>query len=110
MNTRNLYKSDAYSVKELLKISSLLCLAKKAPDGPDNTLGAPPLELSSKLQKLKQCRNLATQITEKGAEIFDLLGQEMETKVCSSKELLYTNHLALLGNPSKGDCQAIRVG
>ena len=64
-----------------MKITSLLCKAKHAPRSGDITLGAAPLEFSSKLAKLKQCRSLAGEITEKGAEIYELLGQEMETKV-----------------------------
>ena len=64
-----------------MKVTSLLCKAKHAPNTPDSTIGAPPLEIASKLPKLKQCRALATEITEKGSEIYDLLGQEMETKV-----------------------------
>lgn len=64
-----------------MKISSLLCQAKKAPNSGDISLGASALELNSKVAKLKQCRSLASEITEKGAEIYELLGQEIETKV-----------------------------
>jgi hypothetical protein len=64
-----------------MKVTSLLCKAKHAPNTPDSTIGAPPLELTSKLSKLKQCRSLATEITEKGAEIYELLGHEMDAKV-----------------------------
>ncbi|KAI8901350.1 Clusterin-associated protein-1-domain-containing protein [Globomyces pollinis-pini] len=107
LNTRNLYKADGYAVKELLKITGLLTKAKEVPiidvsklvaflielhilsygiicplltfytiDG----MSLPPLDISNKLSKLKTCRTLATTITEKGAELFDLLGRELELR------------------------------
>lgn len=53
--------------------------AKKAPSGED-VITTPPMDLTSKIAKLKACRQLATVITEKGAELFDLLGREIELR------------------------------
>lgn len=57
----------------------MLIKAKKAPRG-DEVATTPPMDLTSKIAKLKACRQLATSITEKGAELFDLLGREIELR------------------------------
>ncbi|KAJ3303207.1 Clusterin-associated protein 1 [Kappamyces sp. JEL0829] len=78
LNTRNLYKADGSAVRELLKITALLEDAKDAPN--KDVASTPPLEITSKLAKLKACRGLATEITERGAELYDLLGHELELR------------------------------
>jgi hypothetical protein len=40
-----------------------------------------PLDISGRTSNLKDCRKLASEITLKGAELFDLLGQELDLKV-----------------------------
>jgi clusterin-associated protein 1 len=75
-NTRNLYKADATAVRELLKISDLLSKAKRAAEVEDDDTPTPRLDISSKITKLKLARQLTSTITEKGAELHDLLGKE----------------------------------
>jgi clusterin-associated protein 1 len=62
----------------LSKIASVL---EQAHSAPNHIASTPPLEINSKLAMLKQCRSLATEITEKGAELYDLLGNELELRV-----------------------------
>jgi hypothetical protein len=42
-----------------------------------------PLDISNQTAKLKQCRALATEITEKGAELYDLISSETKLGVSS---------------------------
>jgi clusterin-associated protein 1 len=65
-------------VRELLKISQLLTLARNAPKEED--VSSPPLDISTKIAKLKSARQLGSLITEKGAELYDLLEREMELR------------------------------
>ena len=40
-----------------------------------------PVELSEKVAELKKCRQLASEITTKGAKLYDLLGREVDLRV-----------------------------
>ncbi|TPX71732.1 hypothetical protein SpCBS45565_g00890 [Spizellomyces sp. 'palustris'] len=81
LNTRKLYMADGNAVRELLKIASILYEANtvEATESED-TAETPALDISSKLAQLKTCRMLASEITEHGAKLYDLLGKEMELK------------------------------
>ena len=83
LNTRKLYGADGYAVKELLKITSLLYSAIRSnEDTSDNyqDVDTGTTELSNKTTDLKACRQLASEITSKGAKLYDLLGQEVELR------------------------------
>ena len=86
---QKLYQSDGYAVKEVLKVTSVLYNAMKM-----NTYGSgsesgkkeaetsdlPTFDISSKLTELKQTRQLGSQITMKGAALYDLLTKEVEMR------------------------------
>ncbi|KAJ3043205.1 Clusterin-associated protein 1 [Rhizophlyctis rosea] len=73
--------ADGYAVKELLKIVNVLYEASTTkPSEDEDIVMAPPLDISSKIPQLKTCRLLATDITERGATLYDLLGKEMELR------------------------------
>ncbi len=85
LNTKKLYGADGYAVKELLKIASLLYKAMRATqedsdddNGPGATIGN--TELRNKGTDLKACRQLASDITSKGAVLYELLGQEVSLR------------------------------
>ena len=85
LNTKKLYGADGYAVKELLKIASLLYEAMKSTQessdedrGPEATIGN--TELRNKSTDLKACRQLASEITSKGAILYELLGQEVNLR------------------------------
>lgn len=40
-----------------------------------------PVELSEKVAELKKCRQLASEITAKGAKLYDLLSREVDLRV-----------------------------
>ena len=74
--------ADGYAVKELLKIASLLYQAAVSTVKADSEMTlAPPFDISSKLSHIKLCRALASDITEKGSRLYELLGKEMNLRV-----------------------------
>ena len=80
LNPRRLYSADGYAVKELLKIASLLYKAFRINIDKDETENEITQDFSLKLSDLKTCRQLANDITSKGAVLYDLLGQELELR------------------------------
>lgn len=85
LNTKRLYQADGYAVKELLKITSVLYNAMKtkqlAPEEPPHDHNAKfKFDLSSKVSDLKAARQLASDITAKGASLYDLLGREVDLR------------------------------
>ncbi|XP_066496811.1 clusterin-associated protein 1 isoform X4 [Tiliqua scincoides] len=85
LNTKKLYQADGYAVKELLKITSVLYNAMKTKGmeitnvGEEDT-GKFKFDLGSKIGDLKAARQLASEITSKGASLYDLLGKEVELR------------------------------
>lgn len=88
LNTKRLYSADGYAVKELLKVTSVLYNAMKgntqtqdmysADDDDSGDLLA--YDISSRIGELKEARKLASEITAKGAGLYDLLGKEVELR------------------------------
>ncbi|NWR93715.1 CLUA1 protein, partial [Furnarius figulus] len=92
LNTKKLYQADGYAVKELLKVTSVLY-------GAMNTKGVECVDLSeedcnkfkfdlgSKIADLKAARQLASEITSKGAVLYDLLGKEVELREARTESI-----------------------
>ncbi|XP_060028486.1 clusterin-associated protein 1 isoform X3 [Erinaceus europaeus] len=85
LNTKKLYQADGYAVKELLKITSVLYNAMKTRgmEGfrvQEDDGGKFKFDLGSKIADLKAARQLASEITSKGASLYDLLGKEVELR------------------------------
>ncbi|KAG2374289.1 hypothetical protein C9374_010859 [Naegleria lovaniensis] len=85
LNIKRLYQADGYAVKEMLKLAKLLNdateLARSVEDSEDYESATLQQLNSSKFQlNVKQIRSIATELTELGAELHDLLGKEMELK------------------------------
>ncbi|XP_056153292.1 clusterin-associated protein 1 homolog isoform X2 [Lampris incognitus] len=85
LNTKRLYQADGYAVKELLKITSVLYGAMKTKELGTGDLAEEDnnkfkFDLSSRVADLKAVRQLASEITDKGASLFDLLGKEVELR------------------------------
>ncbi|XP_065811840.1 clusterin-associated protein 1 homolog isoform X1 [Labrus bergylta] len=85
LNTKRLYQADGYAVKEMLKITSVLYTAMKTKQ---MTLGDQieednskfKFDLGSRISDLKTARQLASEVTSKGASLYDLLGKEVELR------------------------------
>ncbi|KAL3178843.1 hypothetical protein MRX96_009511 [Rhipicephalus microplus] len=88
LNTRKLYMADGYAVKELLKITALLYNAMRAKTGDEDSSGADlrvampyqNYDTASKFSDLKMTRQLASEITQQGAVLYDRLAKEAELK------------------------------
>uniref|UniRef100_A0A8C6T1Q3 Clusterin associated protein 1 n=1 Tax=Neogobius melanostomus TaxID=47308 RepID=A0A8C6T1Q3_9GOBI len=85
LNTKRLYQADGYSVKELLKITSILYNAMKTKqmaleDSVEEDNSKFKFDLSSRISDLKSARQLASEVTSKGASLYDLLGREVELR------------------------------
>uniref|UniRef100_A0A1A8LDU5 Clusterin associated protein 1 n=3 Tax=Nothobranchius TaxID=28779 RepID=A0A1A8LDU5_9TELE len=84
LNTKRLYQADGYAVKEMLKITSMLYNAMKTKEmaqedvvEEDNKF---KFDLSSRISDLKAVRQLASEVTAKGASLYDLLGKEVDLR------------------------------
>ncbi|KFO24785.1 clusterin-associated protein 1 isoform X2 [Fukomys damarensis] len=85
LNTKNLYQADGCAVKELLKITSVLYNAMKTKGMEGSKIGEEDIskfkfDLSSRIADLKAAKQLASEITSKGAFLYDLLGKEVELR------------------------------
>lgn len=88
VNPKKLYQADGYAVQEMLKISSVLYNAtqqnEETSDDIDDTMNLKAItqNVNNKLNEMQFSRALATEITERGASLYDLLGKEVEYRVC----------------------------
>ncbi|XP_069697495.1 clusterin-associated protein 1 homolog [Periplaneta americana] len=83
LNTKRIYQADGYAVRELLKATSVLYNALRVNTAilaDDTSSVSSPVDISSKIHELMQTRQLASQITTKGAGLYDLLGKEVEMR------------------------------
>eukprot|EP00033_Pygsuia_biforma_P003417 GCRY01003744.1.p1 GENE.GCRY01003744.1~~GCRY01003744.1.p1 ORF type:complete len:392 (-),score=82.04 GCRY01003744.1:307-1482(-) len=77
LNTKRLYSADGYAVKELLKITNMLYSAKTlSTEATENS--NTDFNFQNKIHSLKASRNLSSEITNKGVELFDSLANEHE--------------------------------
>lgn len=85
VNTKRLYQADGYAVKEMLKITSLLYNAMKTKqmaleDRVEEDNNKFKFDLGSRISDLKVARQLASEVTSKGASLYDLLGKEVDLR------------------------------
>ncbi|KAM9763069.1 clusterin-associated protein 1 homolog isoform 2-T2 [Menidia menidia] len=85
LNTKRLYQADGYAVKEMLKITSVLYSAMKTKqmaleDTAEEENNKFKFDLGSRISDLKTARQLASEVTSKGASLYDLLGKEVELR------------------------------
>ncbi|XP_057178840.1 clusterin-associated protein 1 homolog isoform X2 [Triplophysa rosa] len=84
LNLKRLYQADGYAVKEILKITSILYNAMKtkenAVDHSQEENSKFKFDLGSKIADLKVARLLGSEITAKGATLYDLLGHEEDLR------------------------------
>eukprot|EP00095_Tigriopus_kingsejongensis_P010498 maker-scaffold436_size171858-snap-gene-0.33 protein:Tk10498 transcript:maker-scaffold436_size171858-snap-gene-0.33-mRNA-1 annotation:"clusterin-associated protein 1 isoform x1" len=76
LHAKKLYQADGHSVKEVIKVAEVLYEAMKLNDSSE----LPTFDIGSKVMELKQTRQLGSQITTKGATLYDLLGREVELR------------------------------
>uniref|UniRef100_A0A6T8KI49 Clusterin-associated protein 1 n=1 Tax=Hemiselmis andersenii TaxID=464988 RepID=A0A6T8KI49_HEMAN len=76
LNPKRLYQADGYAVKELIKIASVLYSSMQSNPDDDDDLSVGGEAFSIKLNDLKDVRDLATDITQHGASLAELLAKE----------------------------------
>nr|XP_013032326.2 clusterin-associated protein 1 isoform X1 [Anser cygnoides] len=92
LNTKKLYQADGYAVKELLKVTSVLYGAMNTKgvertDVSEEDSSKFKFDLGSKIADLKAARQLASEITSKGASLYDLLGKEVELREARTESI-----------------------
>ena len=95
---KKLYQADGFAVRELLKISTMLYKAQKSSateiNESSNRHSGLDLSLNTKLQNLKSARELASEITETGAKLFDLLSREKDLKEARDRALSFLDNIS----------------
>ena len=80
LNTKKLYASDGRAVQELLKLATLLYSASKSstssPNATSSSAPTPAPTQPIKLHEVRAARQLASEITQTGAKVYDLLANE----------------------------------
>lgn len=94
LNAKRLYAADGKAVKELLKISSMLYSASRVNMVPPEEGEAEAMP--SQLKNIKGARALASDITDRGARLFDLLGKEQDVRQERARALGFLD--AISGN------------
>jgi clusterin-associated protein 1 len=93
LNTKKLYSSDGKAVQELLKLATLLYQASKTvskkQSGEDESL-PPPI----KVQDVKLARSLASEITQSGAKLYDLMENENSERQERARALRFLDTVA----------------
>jgi clusterin-associated protein 1 len=91
LNGKKIYSADGHAVKEMLKITDVLYAAQqtsstlKAQDDSMTNSSAP----TAKVTDVKALKKLATEITETGAKVYDLLQNEDELRKTRMKALKF---------------------
>ncbi|RWS08918.1 Clusterin-associated protein 1-like protein, partial [Dinothrombium tinctorium] len=85
LNTKKLYLADGHAVQELLKLASILYEAAKSSEEVEESTEMTESSLPDTLtvlkrNELKKCRQLASEITQKGVDLYDKLVKEIELR------------------------------
>ena len=100
LNPKKLYEATGSAVKELLKVATMMYKAMQSSENlaEEEDLGGSQsmmdFNMSSKLHNLKAARQLATEITESGAKLYDFLGQERDLKESRDKALEFLDSIS----------------
>lgn len=96
LKAKYLYAADGRAVKELLKVARTLYKAMRINEtaGKEDEDVDSTFQLSGNLADLKGTRQIATEITDRGAKLYDLLGQESELRVARQKALRFLDAVA----------------
>ncbi|CAF1001999.1 unnamed protein product [Rotaria sordida] len=85
LNTKKLYQADGYAVKEILKVITPLYKAlrdseNKELDEEDDIDNQYRYAMNDDISTLKNARQLCSTITQKGANLHELLGKELDAR------------------------------
>merc|ERR1719230_958487 len=94
LNTKRLYAANGNAVRELLKVATTLYEAQRVKvdaSGEEESELAP---LASRLKDIKGARALASDITDRGARLYDLLGKEKDVKAERTRALRFLDAIS----------------
>lgn len=103
LNPKKLYAADGFAVKELIKLARVLyeasridLAAQQEPDDDDDEVSVKSM-LGSRVKDPKATRQLASDITQSGAKLYDLLDTELDVRDARQQAIrfldaLSTNH------------------
>lgn len=89
-----LYQANDAAVKELLKVASMLSKAMNSSTIDEEDSSTVEFNLSSKLYNLKQARQLASEITENGAKLYEQLSKEKELRQARGKAIDFLDSIS----------------
>lgn len=96
LNTKKLYASDGRAVQELLKLATLLYKSSKSINESFEDDAIPP---PIKILDVKAARGLASDITQSGAKLYEILEHEIDNRPLRLQSLRF---LDLLGGAHEG--------
>ncbi|MFH4975134.1 hypothetical protein AB6A40_001843 [Gnathostoma spinigerum] len=110
LNPRKLYQADGHAVQEMLIPVQILYTALKqarrnAVDVEQKQIGA---TITSKLEELRKCRELAAQIPQTGATLYDQLAKELIARDERRKALSYSQSVSEAVSAIKQAIEGIR--
>lgn len=112
LNSKKLYQADGYAVKELLKVTSVLYNVMKTnsigslDDMDADESSSLTFDISSKIIDMKEARKLASEITTKGATLYDLLTKEADLR--ESRSLVIARPLEIV-EVEKGIDSSVKI-
>jgi clusterin-associated protein 1 len=93
LNIKQLYRADGFAVRELLKICRVLYKAVQI--HPTEIEASNEINVSSKLEELKDAKSLAGEIVASGAKLSQLLANEEKLKVNRDRALKFLDSISL---------------
>ena len=93
LNPRKLYEANGYAIREMLKIATMLSKAITYSATDEESISS-DFNLSGKLFDLKQARQMAKDITDIGAKLFDKMDKETDLQVARTKALDFLDSLS----------------
>lgn len=96
LNPKKLYMADGYAVQEIaVVVRNLYEITRHTSDFDQNaTISSMRNIISSKSEELKKCQQLALQIPNHGATLYDLLAKEVTARVERNKALSFSLSLS----------------
>uniref|UniRef100_A0A915APY9 Clusterin-associated protein 1 n=1 Tax=Parascaris univalens TaxID=6257 RepID=A0A915APY9_PARUN len=111
LNPRKLYQADGYAVQELAVVVRLLYDTTKQPldaEGGVAAWNAMRSKVNTKVQEVHECRQLASEISQSGATLYDLLAKELIAAEARSKALSFSLDLVDAEKAIKQAIEAIQ--
>lgn len=110
LNPRKLYSSSFCSAKELIKITTLLLNAPQDLDmrEEEEITSFDEIDLSGKIDELRRARELSSEITNRGASLYDLLTKELANKETRSYQANRPMELSSIEKTLKNSISALQ--